>query len=231
MEKVYLIHGLMGTSDYHFRPQIQAWQKEYDVVPLDLPGHGNNPEEPEESFFQQALSWVYNQIKTRGRGHILGLSLGASVAIHLALEHPNLCESIVLTGYIPAVPKDMAGIMERQYEMLLNIEENNPEVAKEFMELHGDRWYQTLKTVLREMTFNYPTVSREQIQKLSVPALVLNGAIEQHERNAACEMANLNREIQIGLIPEAGHTANLQQSDVYNLMVKSLWNRIDSKKR
>lgn len=228
MEKIYFIHGLMGTSDYHFKPQLQALQKEYEIIKLDLPGHGSNVEPVQESYFQQALSWVYKEIERTGRGHIVGLSLGASVAIHLAMKHPELCASIVLTGYAPAVPANMEEVMEEQYEMFLNIEENNPEVAKEFKDLHGDKWFETLKVVIKEMTFHYPTVVNEQVQKLSVPTLILNGADEQLERHAANDMADLNKNIQIGLIPGAGHIANLQQPDVYNIILKSFWNRLDA---
>lgn len=229
MSTVYLIHGLMGTAEYHFGQQIRAWENDHDVVPLNLPGHGTASDRAQDPFFQPALSWVLGQIKERGKGHIVGLSLGASIAIHLALTHPELCKSIVLTGYVPAVPINMAGIMEQQYETFLHIEENNPEVAKEFMGLHGDKWYQTLCAVLKDMTFNYPGVSVEQLQGLSVPALVLNGAVQRHERDAACEMATLNDRIQVGLVPGAGHTANMQQADIYNLMVEAFWARLQHK--
>lgn len=128
----------MGTSEYHFGKQIQAWQSTHDVIPLNLPGHGNNPCEAEEPFFQSAFTWVREQIEKYGKGHIVGLSLGASVAIHVALKYPELCDSIVLTGYAPAIPSNMTGVMEEQYETFLNIEDNNPEVAKEFISLHGE---------------------------------------------------------------------------------------------
>lgn len=193
---------------------------------MNLPGHGNSSSEAPEPFFQPALSWVYGQIKEHGKGHIVGLSLGASIAIHMALEHPELCESIVLTGYAPAIPSDMTGIMEQQYEMFLHIEDHNPEAAKEFMNLHGEKWYRTLQAVLKNMTFHYPAVTNEQIQGLGVPTLVLNGSSEKHERDAVSDMASLNHCIEVGLIPSAGHTANMQQPEIYNLVVEAFWDRL-----
>ncbi|SHK70769.1 alpha/beta fold hydrolase [Alicyclobacillus tolerans] len=228
MSKIYLIHGLMGTSILHFKNQIQAWCVSHEVIALDLPGHGKNQFEAQDPFFQSALGWVSEQIQMQGKGHIVGLSLGASVAIHLALRIPKLCESIVLTGYAPAIPTHMTGIMKEQYEAFLNIEENNPEVAREFMRLHGENWYQTLKAVLKDFTFNYPTVTFEQIQKLNVPTLVLNGSNEKHERDAVFEMANSNKIIQAGLIPGAGHTANMERPEIYNLVVQTFWDNMNS---
>ena len=227
MRKIYLIHGLMGTARQHFGPQIQEWETADDVIPLDLPGHGTQPGEAPVPFFRSALEWVIEQVKDHGRGHLVGLSLGASVAIHLAILHPELCESITLTGYAPAIPAEMAPLMEQQYKAFSNIRETAPEVAAEFETLHGDKWYKTLKAVLDDMTFHYPTVSREQIQSLGVPTLVLNGSKELYEREAACEMARLNDRIEAGLIPGAGHTAGLQQPALYSLMVQTFWERVE----
>lgn len=213
----------MGTSRNHFAQQIETWRDDDNLIALDLPGHGCNPDTADKSFFRQALTWAYEQILRQGKGHIIGLSLGATVAIHLALEHPAACESIVLTGYVPAIPSHMTGLMEQQREMFLHVEEHNPEIAQEFKDLHGERWRQTLRAVLDDMTYNFPTVTPEQIRGLNLPTLVLNGANEQYERDAACEMANLNDRVQVGLIPGAGHTANMERPDIYNLMVTSFF--------
>ncbi len=226
MRTIYLIHGLMGTAAHHFGPQLQAWQSAQNVVPLDLPGHGDSPEEAPVPYFRSALAWAYGKVKEQGSGHIVGLSLGASVAIHLAIEHPELCDSIVLTGYVPAIPPEMIDILAQQHNMFLNVQENNPEIAAEFEFLHGAKWYRTLKAVLDDMTFNYPTVTREQIRSISVPTLVLNGAGERHEREAACEMASLNHRIEAGLIPGSGHIAQMQQPVIYNLAVQAFWDRV-----
>lgn len=228
MRTIYLIHGLMGTAQRHFGPQIEEWNSAETVIALDLPGHGTRPDEAPVPYFPGALAWAIEQIQAHGRGHIVGISLGASVAIHLAMEYPDLCESIVLTGYAPAIPADMAPLMEQQYETFLNIRETAPDIAREFESLHGNKWYRTLKAVMDDMTFHYPAVSPEQLQRLRVPTLVLNGAQESHEREAACTMARLNDQIAVGLIPRAGHTAELQQPVLYNLMVKTFWGQVES---
>jgi pimeloyl-ACP methyl ester carboxylesterase len=229
METVYLIHGLMGTSNYHFAPQVQEWNTEYNLVLLDLPGHGDNPEKARTPFFEQGLTWVCDKIKEIGKGHIIGLSLGGNLAIHLALKYPELCKSIVLTGYVPSIPENLIGIMEEQYKMFLKVPEENPELAEEFMQLHGKRWYETLKIVLKEMTYNYPKITFEQIKDISVPTLVLNGSKEQHEREAASVMADLNSNIEIALLSGGGHTANLEEPIAYNIIVKSFWDRANLK--
>lgn len=53
------------------------------MIPLDLPGHGTGSDEAPVPYFQGALAWAAEQVEAHGRSHV-GLSLGASVAIHLA---------------------------------------------------------------------------------------------------------------------------------------------------
>lgn len=225
--RIYVIHGLMGTARQHFGPQLEEWNSSHEVIPLDLPGHGPDSDEAPTPYFSAARAWAAQQMACRGSGHIVGLSLGASVAMHLAIEYPQLCESLVLTGYAPAIPEDLRPLMEQQYQTFSKISETAPDVAAEFALWHGEKWYRTLMAVMDDMTFHYPTVAAEQIQRLRVPTLVLNGAQEAHERQAACEMADLNGHVRVGLIPGAGHTAELQQPALYNLMVKTFWDQLE----
>lgn len=115
MDRIYLLHGLMGTAKEHFRPQIEKWHQDYELVFLDLPGHGDNPEDAPEPFFQKSLDWVCERIKSLGPGHVVGLSLGASIAIHLTVKIPEYIKRVVLTGYTPAVPEDMNDLMNQQH--------------------------------------------------------------------------------------------------------------------
>jgi pimeloyl-ACP methyl ester carboxylesterase len=108
------------------------------IIPLDLPGHGANSTPAPRPFFEKTLRGVIEQIEREGVGHLVGLSLGASLAIHVALARPELCQSIVLTGYAPAIPAGMNEMMQTQYEMFLHIEENqrqwlrNSKICTEF---------------------------------------------------------------------------------------------------
>ncbi|MEW4327238.1 alpha/beta fold hydrolase [Rossellomorea marisflavi] len=88
MEKLYLIHGFMGTGQAHFSHQIEAFKDDYDVIALDLPGHGNSTVELQGDYIEAAIRFVEQQIEQYGKGYVVGLSLGATLAIHLALRTP-----------------------------------------------------------------------------------------------------------------------------------------------
>ena len=211
----------MGTAETHFSNQISELKDSYELIPLDLPGHGNLSIEASENYFEDTLNYVIAQIKDKGEGFIVGLSLGASLAVHIALKAPSLVKGIVLTGYSPFIPEELKEVMEKQYEYFINIEENDANIAEHFMKLHGDRWKSTLRNVLYTMTFNYPTATQEHIDNIQVPMLILNGSNELHEVEGATYIKKIKNDIKIGLVPNAGHTANIDQPDIYNKILES----------
>ncbi|MFZ3580309.1 alpha/beta fold hydrolase [Virgibacillus sp. DJP39] len=195
------------------------FKSNYELILLDLPGHGEYKAKISNDYFEDTLDWTVSEIKKNGKGYILGLSLGASLAIHIAQREPNLVNGIVLTGYSPYIPDELKDIMVNQYNYFINIEENDENIAAHFQDVHGEKWFDTLKKVLYTMTFNYPSVTDKELTRLKVPTLVLNGSKDIHEIEAVTYIKRQNKEIEIGLVPIAGHTANIDQPDVYNCMV------------
>ncbi|MFI8685909.1 alpha/beta fold hydrolase [Rossellomorea sp. NPDC077527] len=216
IKRVYFLHGFMGTGETHFSNQVSSLGDGYEAILIDLPGHGNSPVEASDNYFEDALKYVISQMKQEGEVFLVGLSLGASLAIHIALREPELVKGIVLTGYSPYIPEELISVMEKQYEFFLNIEENDKETAEYFMSLHGDKWHKTLKKVLYQMTYKYPSATPEEIKSIRVPMLILNGSNEMHEVEAAAYMKKLNNDIRVGLVPDTGHTVNIEEPAIYN---------------
>jgi pimeloyl-ACP methyl ester carboxylesterase len=215
---VYLIHGLMGTGEMHFKEQLSALREEFTVIPIDLPGHGQNSRDADDPFFEHTLEWLISELRKREPGILIGLSMGASFALHAAVRYPELTKGIVLTGYVPSIPEEMHAIMERQYQFLHNIKTEAPEVAKDYLLLNGPRWETTLHRVLKCFTYQYPAVSDDQIKKLTVPTLLINGGNEKHEVDSVHHLSSLNNIITPGIIPNCGHLANTENPSMFNRM-------------
>lgn len=224
MDKLYMLHGFMGTGGSHFAEQIPFFRENYEVIALDLPGHGASEIEANSPYFEGALEWVIAQIKERGKGYILGLSLGASLAIHVGLKEPGLLKGMILTGYSPFIPNHLKDVMEKQYKYFSNIEENDPSITNQLQKLHGEKWYQTLKKVLYSQTYHYPSVSEARLRDLQVPAIIANGSNDQHEVDAIQYLKKHSKDIKVALIPYAGHTANIDNGEIYNLIVEEFLN-------
>ncbi|WP_165998887.1 alpha/beta hydrolase [Bacillus sp. Cs-700] len=224
-KRIYFLHGFMGTGDLHFEHQKAFFERDMEVIALSLPGHGHSTIPAFENYFESALEWVIEEVTNKGPGYVVGLSLGASLAIHLAIKRPELIKGAVLTGYSPSIPDDLKSIMEEQYTYFNNIQENDEETAASFKQLHGDKWFDTLQKVNKIMTFHYPSVSEKEIAELEVPIMVLNGGNELYEVESVQFLKRSNDKINVGLIPDAGHTANMDQPNLYNSMVQQFINK------
>ncbi|WP_010269203.1 alpha/beta fold hydrolase [Paenibacillus senegalensis] len=220
-KRLYLLHGLMGTAESHFVHVLEGMSEWFEVIPLDLPGHGNNKVDASTPYFEAAVQWLIEEITDRGKGCCIALSLGASLVLHSALRKPEIYEAIIVSGYTPHIPESMEGTMRRQYDYLMNIQNHDPKLASRFREMHGERWFNTLTSVLEDFTFNYPVFTDSMIKELKVPTLILNGANEKHERDAANQFADLNPKISAGLIPSAGQMVNAVRPEIYNHLALS----------
>jgi pimeloyl-ACP methyl ester carboxylesterase len=100
------VHGAGGSSSIWFK-QIRAFQTEFNVLLLDLRGHGNS-----KNIFQKALKKKYTfeaiaddvlevlqHLKIES-AHFVGISLGTIVIRQLAEMHAEKVKSMILGGAI-----------------------------------------------------------------------------------------------------------------------------------
>lgn len=98
-EQVLLLHG-WGCTTEHFRPIIQALEKDYHLTVIDFPGHGKSGRPPEPwgvKDFADAVVDVMDQLGIE-KCHLIAHSFGGRVSLHLAAHHPERIGKMVLTG-------------------------------------------------------------------------------------------------------------------------------------
>ncbi|HLF50920.1 alpha/beta hydrolase [Flavobacterium sp.] len=103
---VTFVHGAGGSSSIWFR-QIRDFQKHYNVLLLDLRGHGNSNQQIKKAFKQKytfsALAndilEVLDYLKIE-KSHFVGISLGTILIRQLAEMHPKRVQSMILGGAI-----------------------------------------------------------------------------------------------------------------------------------
>jgi pimeloyl-ACP methyl ester carboxylesterase len=81
-----------------WEPQWTALTRQYDVLRLDLRGFGGSAAPPDDSFAHHAD--VVHTLSSLGvdRAHVVGCSLGAGVAVDVALARPQLVASLLLAA-------------------------------------------------------------------------------------------------------------------------------------
>ena len=103
---VTFIHGAGGSSSIWFR-QIKAFKEEFNVLLIDLRGHGNskirskdtNKQEYTFAFIANDIVEVLKHLEIQ-KSHFIGISLGTILIRDLAERHPELVETMVLGGAV-----------------------------------------------------------------------------------------------------------------------------------
>ena len=119
---VTFVHGAGGSSSIWFK-QIRDFQKQYNILLLDLRGHGNSSQQIKNAFKQKytfsALAndilevLDYLKIKT---SHFVGVSLGTILIRQLAETHPERVQSMILGGaIIPPVQGILADTTQHSF--------------------------------------------------------------------------------------------------------------------
>jgi 3-oxoadipate enol-lactonase len=103
-QAVVLIHGL-GSSTRDWEAQVPELAKSYQVITLDLRGHGRSdrPAGPYQiPMFAADLAGLLEALGVAS-AHIVGLSLGGGVAFQFALDYPSMVRSLTLVNTAPAL--------------------------------------------------------------------------------------------------------------------------------
>ncbi|GGL54402.1 alpha/beta fold hydrolase [Planomonospora parontospora] len=96
---VVLLHGA-GTSGWMWTRQVADLAADFLVLVPDLPGHGRSNALPWVSIADTA-ALVAEMITSHApgrRAHVVGLSLGGYVGLHLAAAHPEPVATLTVSG-------------------------------------------------------------------------------------------------------------------------------------
>lgn len=107
---VLFLHGL-GSSGDDWDFQLPVFTEQYEVVTLDLPGHGRSPLPPGFHRLEEMAEAGAAVLHAAGRypAHVIGLSLGGAVALSLAILRPEMVRSLVLVNTFAHVEVDPTG--------------------------------------------------------------------------------------------------------------------------
>ncbi len=97
--QVVLLHGI-ATSSIIWRDTVRLLSRHYQVVTVDLLGHGKSPK-PDDVTYTTELhaDTIVHTLKAQGlstESVFVGFSIGALIAAKLATKYPDLVDSVVL---------------------------------------------------------------------------------------------------------------------------------------
>ena len=87
-----LLHGV-GLDHTVWEPVAELLRDDFQIATPDLPGHGARPPASPGTTLADLATGVVNEI--RPGSHVVGFSLGALVAQHLAVHRPELVATLI----------------------------------------------------------------------------------------------------------------------------------------
>lgn len=90
------LHG-MGVGAVMWQPQVKQLTQFHCLAP-DLPGHGASEAWQSQTATVQKLAALIAERAHGGRTHVIGLSLGAQIALRLACDFPERVETLLVSG-------------------------------------------------------------------------------------------------------------------------------------
>ena len=234
-----LLHGFLGdASDWSDLAPFSA--ADFDVIAVDLPGHGAAYERPECSVAAAART-VLATLDAFGqkRAALVGYSMGGRISLYLAAHFPDRIGRAVLVGASPglrteaerearaahdaaladrldgcAAPHDVRRFLADWYAAPLWA--SVPDALREAWidkRQHGDPegWARSL----RAGGTGAMAPLWDLLPALRVPTLALHGAADAKFAGLAREMAAASDAVTAAPIPDAGHAAHAERPDAF----------------
>ncbi|MBL4620909.1 MAG: alpha/beta hydrolase [Immundisolibacteraceae bacterium] len=238
-----LIHG-MATDHRLWQPQLEAFAASHAVISYDLRGFGTSSRPIEPYTAEDDLAALLDHLKVDS-AHILGLSLGSSIATRFALNHPQRCQSLIAAGPVLQGFDDARDFMTGLKQVWGTAKELGLDAAREqwlnlplFAGLTPSSVYGSLGLQMINDYDGWHWLNRdpetwpevmpaERLADISCPTLIISGENEMAglQRAGAFMLAQIP-DAKAVFIEAAGHMVNLEQPDLFNQPVVSFLNSV-----
>lgn len=186
-DALVLLHGACSSSR-RFRTQIADLARDYRMLAVDMRGMGGSArvESVPPSAWVDDLAALLAHLQLP-RAHIYGVSLGARVALRLAIDHPNLVRSLCLD--MPIIANDEAGDSSLRQRFNSDSGGLSPQRRQELEHLHGSDWetvFRNYSNIRQQADLQEYFNLRQPSRGVRVPTLVMRG----DEENAVHPLAH-----------------------------------------
>ncbi len=233
---ILLTHGFSATAQM-WLPQLDTLAGNHTVITWDMRGHGqsaapNDPNAYSESITTADMAALLAQVGVRS-AIIGGLSLGGYMSLAFNLDYPEMVNALLIIDTGPGFKNDSARAGWNKYarKMADDIEEKGlgafeDRSAEQMQAVHAN-----LSGVVQAgrhmLTQSSPRVIAS-LPGISVPCLVVVGANDEPFLAASDYMAAKIPGAAKGVIPDAGHAANIDQPDVFNEAIINFISGLDA---
>ncbi|WP_343273766.1 2-succinyl-6-hydroxy-2,4-cyclohexadiene-1-carboxylate synthase [Lentibacillus songyuanensis] len=239
---VVLLHGFTGSSTT-WNPFIRSFAPSFQVITIDLPGHGKtNMKTP---WSMEACCKDLRDLFTYlglTKIHLVGYSMGGRTALSFAMLYPEYVQSIVLESASPGLETE-----EERNARIVHDEKLAEKVEQEGVTSFVDFWedvplFQTQKKLplevrqiirderlaqtapglagsLRYMGTGSQPSWWELLSTVSIPVLLMVGALDEKFLRINQRMIQHLKNPRFIEVENAGHAIHVEQSSFFGKMV------------
>ena len=227
-QSLFFIHG-SGSDHSAWSHQYSRLHKKYNIVAIDLPGHGHSGGKGESDIGRYCL-WVKKllDILDLKSAMLIGHSMGAAIALRFAINYPKAIAGIVLVGgglKMPVNPFFLEFLKTNSQEVPAEVvdlicklslaKENRPKL---FAPLRKSISQSKVDILYGDLSACDNLDLTQEAGKISVPALVICGTEDKmtspdFSRQLAAGISKATLEIVEG----AGHMVMLERPAEFNM--------------
>jgi 2-succinyl-6-hydroxy-2,4-cyclohexadiene-1-carboxylate synthase len=242
---VLLLHGFTGSSA-NWQAHVPALSEQYQVLIVDLPGHGQTdaPDDPARYGVEQVAADLIALSARAGAAsaHVLGYSMGARLALCMALAYPRFVRSLIMESGSPGlesveerqarirqdealaeriVGDGLAAFVEywENIPLFASQQRLSPEVRQRLREQRLRNRPEGLANSLRGMGTGVQPSLWNRLDEISVPVLLLAGALDTKFVGIAQQMYDRMPDARLVIVPGAGHTIHLEAPTVFHAQI------------
>ncbi|SEL29682.1 Pimeloyl-ACP methyl ester carboxylesterase [Maribacter orientalis] len=234
---VTFVHGAGGSSSIWFK-QIREFKKHFNVLLLDLRGHGNSKPNFKNVFDEKyTFDVITNDIvevinfENIEKSHFIGISLGTILIRNLAEMHPELVESMVMGGAIMKLNLRSQILMKlgiifktiipylwlyKFFAFIIMPNKNHKESrslfvreAKKLYQKEFIRWFKLTSEI-------NPLLRFFRAADIKIPTLYVMGEEDYLFLPSIRKIVELHQNSKLLVVEDCGHVVNVEQPKFFN---------------
>lgn len=245
---VTFIHGAGGSSTIWYR-QIKAFAKNYNVLLIDLRGHGNSKktviQEIRQNYtFRNVALDVLEVMDYEGieKSHFAGISLGTIVIRQIAEDHPERVESMIMGGAIMKLNTRSQILMKLgfifksvlpylllyKFFAFVIMPKNTHKESRNLFIREAKKLYQNEFIKWYKMTADInPLLKLFRNVELPIPTLYIMGR-EDHMFLPSIQqlMKSHTKFSELVIVEKCGHVVNVDEPEIFNTEVSNFINKL-----
>jgi len=245
-EPLLFVHEFAGDHR-SWEPQVRFFGRGYQCVTYAARGYPPSgvPADPAAYSQQRAVQDAVAVLDGLGigRAHVVGLSMGGFTALHLTLRHPDRVISAVVAGTGYGAPLEGAGAFRAECAATaaafeaegaeqvaqryavgparVQFQNKNPRGWAEFATALAQHSALGSALTMRGVQAARPSLYalRDELAGIRTPLLVLAGDEDEGCLETVLMLKRTIPSAGLAILPQTGHTANLEEPEVFNAAV------------